>query len=101
MCDGYNTPRRFAERIWPNSEGWKRHQNVGINGAASGVGMYKAGGSYLAKLRKAGLLALQMDTFTRIVRGKFREDIRTWYVISDLGRRALQDYDKFSTDGDA
>lgn len=46
-------PREFAEKMWPDSEGWKHSVKCG-NGSHRGGGMYMAGGMYLAKLRKEG-----------------------------------------------
>ncbi|MBS1807597.1 MAG: hypothetical protein JST84_05335 [Acidobacteria bacterium] len=47
------TAARFAELLWPESDGWKRVKNTG-NGACHGKGMWLAGGCYLAKLVKLG-----------------------------------------------
>lgn len=49
------TAARFAELLWPDSEGWARVKNTG-NGATRGKGMWLAGGCYLAKLVKLGLV---------------------------------------------
>ena len=46
---------RFAHYMWPDSPGWKRVINCGY-GATQGRGMYMAGGSYIGKLRKLGLV---------------------------------------------
>lgn len=47
--------KRFAKKMWPDSEGHKRSHNTG-NGATSGKGMWLSGGSYLAKLVKKKLV---------------------------------------------
>lgn len=49
------TAKWFAEEFWPDHPGWKRVSNIG-HGATRGVGMWFAGGGYLGKLRKAGLV---------------------------------------------
>jgi len=53
---GVATPRRFAETIWPDHPGWKKLSNIGRHGATRGVGMWRAGGAYLGKLQKLGLV---------------------------------------------
>lgn len=45
----------FASLMWPDSDGHNAHKNGG-NGSQKGKGMWLAGGSYLAKLRKKGLV---------------------------------------------
>lgn len=60
------TAREFAERMWPNSEKWSKSHNVGTNGATRGVGMQLAGGSYLAKLRNAGLVYVDIRNTVKI-----------------------------------
>lgn len=53
---GPTRPRDFAERMWPDSSGWKRVHKCGPYGASSGAMMAMVGGAYLGKLRKAGLV---------------------------------------------
>jgi hypothetical protein len=48
------TPRQFAEKMWPDAPAWKKCSNVG-HGSTTGVGITRAGGCYLARLRKLGL----------------------------------------------
>ncbi len=49
------SPREFAEKMWPNSEGWQRVHKVG-HGASRGAAMALAGGGFLGKLRAQGLI---------------------------------------------
>lgn len=44
----------FALAMWPDSSKWQSSYNTG-HGSVSGMGIVKSGGSYLGKLRKAGL----------------------------------------------
>ncbi|KKK91462.1 hypothetical protein LCGC14_2712770, partial [marine sediment metagenome] len=56
LADGPLTPTQFAEKMWPHSPGWLRIVKSGNNSVVRGRGMPKAGGSYLGKLRKRGLV---------------------------------------------
>jgi hypothetical protein len=49
------SPREFAEKMWPNSEGWQHMHKIG-RGASSGAAMAFAGGGFLGKLRAQGLI---------------------------------------------
>lgn len=49
-------PGQFASLMWPNSPAWKKHGRCG-KGTAAGVGIKLAGGAYLGKLAKQGLIA--------------------------------------------
>lgn len=49
-------PAQFAEFMWPDSPGWRRHWKRGRS-SARGVGMYKAAGCYLAKLVRRELVS--------------------------------------------
>lgn len=69
----------FALKMWPNSPKWKKVYNTG-DGATSGKGMWLAAGSYLSKLRKAGLL---WSGFSNIY----------WYRLSSDGRKVLKEYE--------
>jgi len=51
-------PKRFAELMWPKSDCWERRYRCG-NGSHKGGGMYQAGGGYLGRLRKLGLVHLE------------------------------------------
>lgn len=50
------SPRHFARLFWPDSECWSNHTKCGPNGVSRGGGMSLAGGGYLGKLTKAGLI---------------------------------------------
>ena len=45
-------PRQFARFMWPDNPGWSRTTRAGVRGG----GMALAGGGYLGKLRKRGLI---------------------------------------------
>lgn len=49
-------PAEFARLMWPDAEAWVRPAKCGQYGVSRGGGMRMAGGAYLAKLRKAGLI---------------------------------------------
>lgn len=55
-------PRRFAELMWPDSPAWKRIHKVG-RGSTFGAAMPQAGGAFLGRLRKAGLILPWRDPF--------------------------------------
>lgn len=46
---------QFAHLMWPKSEGWSTSKNGG-HGSQRGKGMWLAGGSFLGRLKKAGLI---------------------------------------------
>ncbi len=46
---------QFAHLMWPDSEGWLRSGNGG-RGSQRGKGMWLAGGSFLGRLKNAGLI---------------------------------------------
>lgn len=48
-------PSQFARLMWPDAQGWHIPGKCG-HGSSSGVGMRLAGGAYLGKLCKAGLV---------------------------------------------
>ena len=50
------TAANFARLRWKDSIAWKRSYNTG-NGATRGKGMWLSAGSYLAKLKKRGLVS--------------------------------------------
>lgn len=75
-------PREFARKMWPSSEGWKRHHNCGPNGSHQGGGMYLTGGSYLGKLRRKGWVQREWDT----VGGRIHE---RGYILTPAGEQAL------------
>ena len=71
--------RDFARKMWADSKAWSRVYNTG-HGATSGKGMWLAGGSYLAKLKKRGLVDEVWDDYN-------------WrWIISEKGRVALRAY---------
>ena len=49
------SPREFAKKMWPDSDGWKRVHKVG-RGSHCGAAMALAGGGFLGKLRTQGLI---------------------------------------------
>ena len=67
---------QFASLMWPNSPAWRKVSNTG-NGATSGKGMWLSAGSYLAKLKKRGLVVSTIHGSTQVWR------------ISSEGRKAL------------
>jgi hypothetical protein len=46
----------FAETMWPDSPHWRESYQCGAYGSSKGRGVVMAGGSYLGKLKKAGLV---------------------------------------------
>lgn len=79
------SPRQFARLMWPDSEAWSHSQRVGrnLNGSQRGAGMSKCGGSFLGKLRKAGLVA-QLD-HRYILTQKGKEMVEHDYKVSAQG----------------
>jgi hypothetical protein len=71
-------PASFARKMWPKSEGWERYSNCGPNGARTGMGVEMAGGAFLGKLRKRGLVKLVAEMYGHS------------YKISAEGRKALR-----------
>ena len=51
------TASEFGDLMWPNSPAHTRVYNCGPNASTTGMGVWLAAGSYLAKLRRAGLTA--------------------------------------------
>jgi hypothetical protein len=56
LPDFIMTASEFAQFMWPDSPGWTKVSNCGTHGARRGCGMWRAGGSFLAKLEKRGLI---------------------------------------------
>lgn len=54
-------PEEFARRMWPDNPGWDRFSNIGRGGSRAGVGMALAGGGYLGRLKKAGLVRMAVS----------------------------------------
>ena len=76
-----NFAKQFAKLMWPDSPAWNRPKKCGY-GSHRGGGMYSAGGGYLGKLEKMGL-----------VRVGYREGLnqfaRRW-TITEEGLRILE-----------
>jgi hypothetical protein len=72
-------PREFAKLMWPDRAGWRRVSNCG-HGSTRGSGMHLAGGAYLGKLRRQGLVEPEFGA-PRFLRG---------YILTALGRRVLE-----------
>ena len=69
-------PRAFAEFFWPGHHMHRKISNQG-HGACSGKAAWLAGGGYLAKLRKRGLVRSYFnDTFS--------------YVLTQEGKKILE-----------
>lgn len=49
-------PTAFAKSMWPDSEGWRHHTKCGPKGSRKGGGMSLAGGGYLGRLDRLGLI---------------------------------------------
>jgi hypothetical protein len=69
-------PLAFAELMWPDAPAWNTSTKAGKYGSTTGGGIIRAGGAYLAKLRKAGLVQ------------HYPGDDRQ-HVLTDAGRAAL------------
>ena len=63
--NGRITPGRFADLMWPDSPGHNRIHKCGSYGASKGVMMAMAGGGYLGKLWKRGLIRPVFDGYIR------------------------------------
>ena len=74
-------PKRFAERMWPDSPSWKKVVRCGAHGSHRGGGMYGAAGGFLGKLVRAGLVR-------RTTRRSYDYND---YELSPAGRAALQE----------
>lgn len=70
----------FARLMWPDSPAWKRSKKCGY-GSHLGGGMYSAGGGYLGKLEKMGLIRCGY-------REGLNEFARRWTLTAE-GERAL------------
>ena len=76
------TARDFAELMWPNNIMHRRISNQG-NGACRGKAAWLCGGSYLGKLRKAGLIYRALEDRGYIGR----------FYLTDKGRRILKNHE--------
>lgn len=72
-------PARFADKMWPTSEGWKRPAKCGPSGSHRGGGMYLAAGGFLGRLYRQGLVQRSY--------GKYG---RPHFYLSQTGSRALR-----------
>ena len=72
-------PREFAAFMWPDSDGHRRHTKCG-HGVTRGGGMNLAGGGYLGKLTRKGLI-YRSSSASRV--GQFG------YKLTGAGERAL------------
>lgn len=50
-------PREFARALWPDAPGWRVSVKCGPNGSHRGGQMYQAGGAYLGRLARVGLVS--------------------------------------------
>ena len=78
LRDACVTATEFAERMWPDSPGWKRVSNLGAHGASAGACMPYAAGGYLGRLRKRGLVE--------------HDPTHGLYMIARAGTTALDEY---------
>jgi hypothetical protein len=74
------TAGNFGWRMWPENPGWRRMSNVG-HGSAAGVGMCRAAGCFLGKLRRAGYIETDRTSIPR-----------SW--VKDEGIRAIEAYER-------
>lgn len=69
----------FARLMWPDSPAQNRSSNGG-NGNQQGKGLWLSAGSYLAKLKKRGLVGRGEDTWS--------------HILTEKGREAITEYEK-------
>lgn len=79
-------PSQFAHQMWPDAEGWQRSSRRGQRGS----GMNLAGGSYLGKLRRAGLI---YDRYVEMYGPTYRV-----FELSSEGKAALKRHRAEETD---
>lgn len=72
-------PREFAVKMWPDSMGHERHHKCGPHGSTKGGMMNMAGGGYLGKLAKAGLLLRSFERYGSV------------FHLSGEGRKKLEE----------
>ncbi len=72
-------PGQFARLCWPEARGWTTHVNTGY-GVSHGRQMLMAGGAWLGRLRKAGLIEGLCDRDSPV-------------RLSPLGERELEAFD--------
>jgi len=80
------TPRPFARKMWPDSPKWEAHTPCGPKGVSKGGGMNLAGGAFLGKLARDGLIS------RRLVRRSWGTEL-TGYTLTTAGRKALEEHD--------
>lgn len=84
------TPRAFARKMWPDSDGWRRSHKCGPSGSSRGSMMSMVGGGYLGKLTHMDPpLACMLFNSTRWPYSR-----TSAYVVSKQGREALAEHDK-------
>jgi hypothetical protein len=76
-------PREFAKKMWPDSDGWKRHSRSGPKGAHRGGGMYLTGGAFLGRLNNDGL-TYHTNTY----------QYDTGHALTTAGERALEEAER-------
>lgn len=84
-------PRQFARLFWPDSDGWHHATKAGPHGSTRGGGMNLAGGGYLGKLTRMGLVRHNVTLEVR------RGEYGPIYTLSDKG---LEFYNKLKREGD-
>ena len=84
---GFVRARTFAERLWPDAPAWRRCCNVG-NGSARGVGIIRAGGSFMAKMRRAGLAekSYRLELYGYRLSGEGRRTLEEMRGTEQLGK---------------
>jgi len=75
-------PREFARKMWPDSPRWKSHTKCGNHGVSRGGGMSLAGGGFLGKLYRDGLVNRKYNDTFRSLGG---------YYLTDKGHKALEE----------
>jgi hypothetical protein len=71
--------KQFAGFMWPDSDGWTTHTNCG-HGVTHGGGMNLAGGAYLGRLKKRGLVTGYGNLKSR-------------YYLTPQGEKELSDFE--------
>lgn len=75
-----DSPSQFALLMWPDNPNWKKSGRAGPNGSAKGIGMRLAGGAYLGKLNRRGLI-------------KHSISLRLPYRLTDEGKSLLSHWE--------
>jgi len=61
-------PTQFAKLMWPDSPCWRKVYNIG-HGSTGGKGMWLCAGSYLNKLKEAGLVYQKLTSHHQAIYG--------------------------------